>query len=397
MNICIVVNSFPVVSETFIINKVVALADAGNKITVLRLNSTGDNSLIKLYNFNQHKNIAIVDTQVPRSVVEMMLYGLRHPIQFIQSVSFDIKKMYATIKAHFFLQFFNHSNFDIIHFEFSGVAVSFLDILNKIEPLTVLSCRGSAEKVKTLTEPDRAKKLAEAFTKIDAIHCVSEDMKQTVTPFCKDLSKVFVNRPAIDASFFTPNKTASGFSGVSVLSIGRFSFQKGYLIGILAIKKLVDKGYNIRWNIIGDGPMLEELIFHIHTLHLQNHVILLGKKNKHEVNEWINKSDIFLLTSVYEGIPNVVLEAMAMELPVVTTKSGGVDEVINHGIDGFIAPLYAVDEISNLLEQFINNKNLALQMGIEARKKILADYTIQRQLLVFQNSYQQLLESKKNS
>lgn len=395
MNLCIVVNSFPVISETFIINKVFALADAGNKVTVLRLNSTGDSSLIQLYKFNQHKNISIVNTQLPKTVLETMIYGFRHPIQFTQCISNHPKKMYANIKAHFFLNFFNNSNFDIIHFEFSGLAISFLEILQQLKPVTVLSCRGSAEKVKTLTEPDRAKKLAEAFKHIDAIHCVSEDMKQTIAPFCADLSKVFVNRPAIDALFFTPNKTASWFEGISVLSIGRFSFQKGYLIGILAIKKLVDKGYNIRWNIIGDGPMWEELVFHIHTLQLQNHIVLLGKKNKHEVNEWINKSDIFLLTSVYEGIPNVVLEAMAMELPVVTTKSGGVDEVINHSKDGFIAPLYAVDEIAELLEQFINNPNLALQMGVAARKKILAEYTIQRQLQIFQSNYQHLLE--KNS
>jgi colanic acid/amylovoran biosynthesis glycosyltransferase len=109
--------------------------------------------------------------------------------------------------------------------------------------------------------------------------------------------------------------------------------------------------------------------FHIHELKLQNHIVLHGKKNKNEVSDWINKSDIFLLTSVYEGIPNVVLEAMAMELPVVTTKSGGVDEVIEHGVDGFIAPLYDIETVSNLLEKFIQDKQLALTMGKAARQK----------------------------
>jgi colanic acid/amylovoran biosynthesis glycosyltransferase len=114
---------------------------------------------------------------------------------------------------------------------------------------------------------------------------------------------------------------------------------------------------------------MEEMIFHIHELKLQNHIVLHGKKNKNEVSDWINKSDIFLLTSVYEGIPNVVLEAMAMELPVVTTKSGGVDEVIEHGVDGFIAPLYDIETVSNLLEKFIQDKQLALTMGKAARQK----------------------------
>jgi glycosyltransferase involved in cell wall biosynthesis len=98
---------------------------------------------------------------------------------------------------------------------------------------------------------------------------------------------------------------------------------------------------------------------------------------------------------VYEGIPNVVLEAMAMELPVVTTKSGGVDEVIDHGVDGFIAPLYDIDAICNLLEQFIHNKDLAQAMGKAARKKILASYTLGRQLNVFQTAYQKIIQSAK--
>jgi colanic acid/amylovoran biosynthesis glycosyltransferase len=300
--------------------------------------------------------------------------------------------MNTELRQQYFLKLFNNNEFNIIHFEFSGLAVSFLDILKKIKPLTVFSCRGSAEKVKILTEPKRAEKLQQAINIASAVHCVSNDMKLTIAPYCSNLEKVFINRPAIDASFFSPNKQPSGFNGVSVLSIGRFTFQKGYLIGILAIKKLIDKGFSIQWNIIGDGSQMEEMIFHIHELKLQNHIVLHGKKNKNEVSDWINKSDIFLLTSVYEGIPNVVLEAMAMELPVVTTKSGGVDEVIEHGVDGFIAPLYDIETVSNLLEKFIQDKQLALTMGKAARQKILAEYTLERQLKVFEEAYQKILQ-----
>lgn len=394
MKIAIVVNGFPENSETFIINKVLALANAGNNVHVIRLNRTGNQSLFKLYEFGKNERIKIENPYLPTSLVSFLSFIVKNPIIALQSISLNSKQFYNNIRKKVYLGLFNNTGFDIIHFEFSGLAVSFLDFLNEIKPVTVLSCRGSAEKVKILTEPNRAEKLAKAFDIIHAIHCVSSDMQNTIQPYCKEIEKIFVNRPAIDASFFTPNKQTSGFDGISILSIGRFSFQKGYLIGILAIKLLVDKGYNIRWNIIGDGPLLEEIMFHIHALHLENTIILHGKKNKNEVNAWINKSDIFLLTSVYEGIPNVVLEAMAMELPVVTTRSGGVDEVIDHGADGFIAELYNMNEIANFLEQLITNKELAIKMGKEARKKILADYTIQRQLDVFQKNYSKLLERK---
>lgn len=395
MKIAIVVNGFPENSETFIINKVLALANAGNQVVVVRLNNSGNQSLMDVYNFEANKNIEIVDPRLPSNLFQLIYSFLVSPLLIFKSFSFSTTVLSQNIKQNYFIDFFNNQKFDIVHFEFSGLAVSFLNILKHIKPATVFSCRGSAEKVKTITEPKRGDKLAQAMELVTAVHCVSADMKKTITPFCNNLSKVFINRPAIDPSFFSPNKIASGFNGVSVLSIGRFTFQKGYLMGILAIKKLVDKGISIQWNIIGDGPQMEEMIFHIHELQLQKHIILHGKKNKNAVCDWMNKSDIFLLTSVYEGIPNVVLEAMAMELPVVTTKSGGVDEVIDHGVDGFIAPLYDIDSICNLLEQFIQQKDLAVAMGKAARIKILESYTLQRQLNVFHEAYQNILQSRK--
>lgn len=396
MNIAIVVNGFPENSETFIINKVLALANAGNNVTVIRLNRTGNQNLIGVYEFSKNSRVKINDPFLPYSLLSTISFVFKHPLLAFQSFSFSPKSFYAKLKKAVYLNLFNNSQFDIIHFEFSGIAVSFLEILDAIKPITVVSCRGSAEKVKVLTEPDRAEKLKQVFTSIHAIHCVSIDMQKTIEPYCLNTNKIFVNRPAIDASFFTPEKTETGFSGTSILSIGRFTFQKGYLIGILAIKQLVDKGYSIKWNIIGDGPLYEEVVFHIHTLGLEKNIILHGKKNKNEVNEWMNKSDVFLLTSVYEGIPNVVLEAMAKELPVVTTKSGGVDEVIEHGVDGYIAELYDVNQIAALIENLIINKNLKTVIGTKARNKILAEYTIQRQLNVFQDKYSNLIASSSN-
>ncbi len=390
MNIAIVTNSFPTNSETFIINKVLALANAGNHVTVIRLAASGSNDLMKLYNFKNNSNITIKDALVPSTTKELIKFIAANPITFLTSFSTDKKKLYHNLRKNILLKQFNN-NFDIVHFEFSGIAVGFLDIIPNIKAKTVMSCRGSAEKVKLLTEPHRAKNLEKTLHVIDAVHCVSEDMKQTILPYCNNTEKIFVNRPAIDANFFSPKNKTKNNAVTNILSIGRFTFQKGYLIGLLAIKKLVQKGYNITWNIIGDGIQEEEIIFHIHTLQLQNNIVLLGKKNKDEVNEYLSNTDIFFLTSVYEGIPNVVLEAMAMELPVVTTKSGGVDEVIESGVDGFIAPLYDIEQLASLLEKLITDKTLLDNICKAARKKIIKEYTLQRQLEVFVTEYQKLL------
>ncbi|MCZ2222882.1 MAG: glycosyltransferase family 4 protein [Chitinophagales bacterium] len=391
MFIAIVTNSFPTNSETFIINKVLALASVNNHITVIRLAASGSKDLMKLYNFKNNSNIAIKDAFVPSTTKELIKFSLKKPITIFTSFATNKKKLYQNLRNNILLNLFNNNNFDIVHFEFSGIAVGFLDIIPNIKAKTVMSCRGSAEKVKLLTEPNRAKNLEKTLEVIDAIHCVSEDMKQTILPYCNKPEKIFVNRPAIDVNFFSPKNKTKNNTSTNILSIGRFTFQKGYIFGLLAIKQLVQKGYNITWNIIGDGIQEEEIIFHIHTLQLQNNIVLLGKKNKDEVNEYLSNTDIFFLTSVYEGIPNVVLEAMAMELPVVTTKSGGVDEVIDNGIDGLIAQLYDIEQLASLLEKLITDKTFADNISKKARQKIIKDYTLQRQLEVFVAEYQKLL------
>ena len=396
MKIAIVVNSFPEYSETFIINKVIFLAKAGHDVSVVSLNGRGNRNLYKLYKFKNMPRVQIVHVKLPKSVPGLLGYFFKKPISTVTSLTTKKRRLFENLRKKALLNIFNNNGFDIVHFEYSGIAAALISVLPDIQPKTVVSCRGSAEKVKPLTEPHRVEKLKQVFTFIKGIHCVSEDMKQTIAPYCPDISRAFVNRPAIDASFFEPKEKPVN-EVLQILTIGRFTFQKGYLLGLMAMKQLADKGYRFVWNIIGEGPQEEELIFHIHTLGLTEHVKLLGKKNKNEVNDLLAASDVFFLSSVYEGIPNVVLEAMAMELPVVTSKCGGVDEVIEHGKDGLIAELYDVDGLTTQLETLLKNRQLRMDIGKEARQKILAEYTLQRQVKVFEEAYRHIVHKRRRS
>jgi colanic acid/amylovoran biosynthesis glycosyltransferase len=395
MNICLVVNSFPSVSETFITNKVLGLAQRGHTIHVVKTSNEASKELESVYNFAA-LDIHVYNLAVPASFGELIKAIVAHPLYFVQSLSTNAKTFKQKFANKLYQSVFSKISFDIIHFEFSGVGVNFLSLIDNLQGKKVVSCRGTAEKVKLLTDVQRQKNLATLFSKVDAIHCVSTDMQHTVAPYCNDSSKFFVNRPAIDAQFFLPATDKPTNNVLQIITIGRFTFQKGYLIGLLAIKQLVSKGINLQWNIIGDGPQKEELQFHINELQLASHVNLLGKKNKNEVNDLLNAADLFLLTSFYEGIPNVVLEAMSKQLPVVTTRCGGVDEVIENGVDGFIAELYNHQQLAGLIENLATNTSLRIQMGKAAREKILQAFTIERQMNVFEEEYGKLLAGFKN-
>src|SRR5258706_1569808 len=202
---------------------------------------------------------------------------------------------------------------------------------------TMVSCLGTAENIKALTETGRTKQLNELFSSSDKIHCVSDNMAETIMNYGAQSEKIFVNRPAVDIGFFSRQKPYLQKHKLYIFSAGRLVFQKGFVIGLFAINELKKKFPGFIWKIAGDGPKMEELLLHIHALGLTEHVDLVGKKNKDEMYALYEEADIFFLPSVSEGLANVVLEAMAMELPVVSSDAGGMSEAITHNKDGMLS------------------------------------------------------------
>ena len=393
LRIAIVVESFPVISETFITNKVLELCKRGHKVTVFIHRKTTDNKLAELYGLREVANLEIVPPAIPKTKMEWLKLFVTRPAIFLHSPT-RVTDYRDASRQRLLFSIFENRTFDIIHFEFSALAIVYTNVIEKLKAVTVVSCRGTAEKVKPLTMPERKNQLIELFRKVDSIHCVSADMASTILPYCHQPEKIFINRPSIDVTHFNRSKAYVQHTSLTILSVGRFTFQKGYLTGLLAIKLLKQAGINFKWLIVGDGPQKEEVIFHINTLGLDNEVTLTGKKNKVEMIDLYNQADVFLLSSVYEGIANVVLEAMAMQLPVVSTKSGGLNEVIEHDIDGMLAEVYDQEEIARHLLALAASFEKRKEMGARARNKILNQFTIERQINQFESTYLQLFNSK---
>ncbi|HEX8460343.1 MAG TPA: glycosyltransferase family 4 protein [Segetibacter sp.] len=395
LHICIVTNEFPALTETFITTKVLELSKRGHRITVVRnqQNKTINSSHVKLV---EDAGIKILQYEEPTAGKGLVQAFFTNPLFFIKAFSFSPAVFKKNYKSLLQMNLLTKDDFDIIHFEFSGLAVGYLQTIKKLLPKVVVSCRGTAEKVKPVSEPARKEQLRKLFENVDAIHCVSDDMADTILPYCKSADKIFVNRPSIDATVFNRSEAHQATDEVlQILSIGRFTFQKGYLIGLMAMKKLKEKGVKFKWKIVGDGPQKEEILYYIHSLHLNDCVELLGKKNRDEILALYNSNDVYLLCSVYEGIANVCLEAMSMQLPVVATKSGGMEEVIEHGVNGLLCELYNPDSIADNLEIIATNRDLIPVFGANARATILQRFTIQQQADVFEREYNKLVNPTK--
>ena len=145
--------------------------------------------------------------------------------------------------------------------------------------------------------------------------------------------------------------------------------------------------------IVGDGPDYEELAFAVHALGLQYHVHMPGRKSRQEIFELYDQADIFFMPSVSEGIANVALEAMSMELPVVSSDAGGMCEVIVDGQNGLICPVDNQIAMASALFALINDFGLRKQLGVQARKTIEKEFHINRYIDVFELEYMRLMES----
>jgi glycosyltransferase involved in cell wall biosynthesis len=130
--------------------------------------------------------------------------------------------------------------------------------------------------------------------------------------------------------------------------------------------KIIKNNNKIKFVIIGTGVLHEKLQSMIQNLKLQNHVFLLGKRE--DVYDILLESDIFILSSRYEGLPNVILEAMSAAKPVIATNIGGSAELIIDNQNGFLIEKNDKQALLRKLDLLIEDENLRVRMGKEGRK-----------------------------
>ena len=231
-------------------------------------------------------------------------------------------------------------------------------------------------------------KLAELFKVVDKVHCVSQEMlERMVRDFNLESTKGFVNRPAIKVSNFPYSPKQLNKEKIRIITNGRLVSLKGYVFGLLAIKKLVDDGYNIEYRIIGSGAEQDNVLFYINRLKLTNHVVLLGSLEPNRVAEELSQSSIYLACTLNEGLSNAVIEAMSVGLPVISTNVNGMPEIVFHKKTGFLVEAFDSQVIFESVKELIEFKGLELLLK-EARNLVTNEFNLERQIEEFHQQYQ---------
>lgn len=218
----------------------------------------------------------------------------------------------------------------------------------------VLSLRGAHINYSPLADEYLANSYRKNFPKIDAFHAVSEAIGLEAQKYGADSTKIKTIYSLIPQStldlFRLPKDRVEG--KLKIISVGRHHWKKGYTIALDACKLLSDQQIPFDYRIIAAGNIPEELLFQRHQLGLKDKVHFLDAMSQEEVFEAMQNADVLLLPSLEEGIANVVLEAMAIGVPVISTDCSGMREVVKHQVTGFVVPEVDSKEIALELIRF---------------------------------------------
>lgn len=211
--------------------------------------------------------------------------------------------------------------------------------------------------------------------KADVVVTPSKYLKKIVTDWGADENKIKVIYNAAPNINVTPKNTEE----VNIISIGRLVNWKGFKALVELVPNLLKQKPNLKLYIIGDGPEKKELDSLIKGLDLEDNVILTGRLNKQEIEEYFSKTSLFVLNTAYEGLPHTVLEAMAAEVPVITTNIGGNPEVITNKKNGILVDYNNKQQLEQAILNLLNNPEQVREY-IQAAKKNLTNFTWQNNI-----------------
>lgn len=261
---------------------------------------------------------------------------------------------------------------DIVHLQWPSLLPWIQPYFNKEAIKIVLSQRGFHTNVRPFIDEENFDYLRRMYPKLDGIHSVSK----AISTVGKEIG---VPKTGIDEVVYTgldlekidfQEKPEHNTSKLELLSVGRPHWKKDYPTAIKACAILKEQGLDFHYTIIG-GEGDEESLFLIHELGLEQHISLTGKLPQKEVFKRMQEANLVLLPSIEEGIANVVVEAMALGTPVISTNCGGMEELIKDGEEGWVVPTRNPEALAEAVQKFTTLKELKTkEVTVAARKKI---------------------------
>lgn len=318
-----------------------------------------------------------------------------------EDTEFPFENYYNIDKINDLKTFFKEQNVMAIHAHHGKHAIQILPVCIKYKIPLIMSIRGrdgSANKAVFEKNASRYSSLIQqGALYLPVCKYLSEELIKLGFP----KEKIHVLYGGIELDLFQYQERNLPLKGeIRILSIGRLVEKKGFQALINAFKQIHYKYPRTRLHIIGAGKDEKEIRNLINNNKLKNSVFLKGAMTSEQISKELKEAHIFCLASQtakngdVEGIPNVLKEAMASGLPVVSTFHAGIPELIEHKITGYLVPENNPDELAKGLQFYLDHPELWKSYTQKARRVIEENFDVNKQMLEQQRLYS-LLEKLK--
>ncbi|MCU0538177.1 MAG: glycosyltransferase [Hydrococcus sp. Prado102] len=408
LQIAFIVDDFPSLSQTFVINQIVGTIERGHQVDIYA-EKRGDTAKVhqavldyhlleRTYYFNR-----IPDNLLWRSLkgIGVLLNNfLKAPLMTLRSLNFfkygllalSLRLLYTLIPSL-------NKSYDIIHCQFGTQSFRGMWFRQIHAPKAKLITTFRGHDISVFVQKKGDRVYDRLFNTGDFFLANCEFFRQKAIQIGCDPKKIIVHRSGLDCSrfIFIPRHFPAD-DRIRIATTGRLVEKKGIEYVIRAVAKQLKITPNIEYNIIGDGELKAELQQLIDELGVGQTVHLLGWKNEREIIEILNQTQIFIAPSITakngdrDAPINVLKEAMAMGLLVISTYHGGIPELVEDGVSGFLVPERDADAIAEKLNYIIEHPERWETMGLSGRDRVEACYNLDKLNNELVEIYQQVLK-----
>lgn len=346
MNIAYLVNQYPKVSHSFVRREVVAVETCGVKVARFSIRSCESELVDGADKLEQELTKVILGVGVKGLVLALLRVALTKPARFLEALRLTfqvgwhsdrgiILHLAYLAEACVLLNWFSEQGITHVHAHFGTNSTT-----------VAMLCRvlGGPTYSFTVHGPEEFDKatllgLEEKIKRSTFVAAVSSFGKSQIFRWCDRTlwSKIHVIHCGVDAAFLVHPHVPIP-AAPRLVCIGRLSEQKGHLLLLEAAHLLAVEGLDFKLVFVGDGPLRSDIEKQIAQLKLQNHIEITGWASSDEVREQLLASRAMVLPSFAEGLPVVIMEALALKRPVISTYVAGIPELVEPGVCGWLVP-----------------------------------------------------------
>ncbi|GAB4339981.1 MAG: glycosyltransferase family 4 protein [Calditrichia bacterium] len=405
------VSRFPKTTETFILYEVLALLKSDYRILV--------GSLLKPKKQIRHPGAStLAELSIYVSIFNPMLwvnhlkYLFKSPSAYLgsfwvllthcwRSPRFLLKCIYFFGKAPLFASRFQNAGIQHIHAHFATFPAITAFIIHKLTGIPYsFTAHGSdihVRKHRLMLYP-----VCENARFIRTISLFNRHFILAHTHL-KFEPKVKVVHCGIDLRKFVPSERKAVTADLHIVCVASFEEVKGHKYLLKACGLLKQKTERFRLHLIGDGPLKKAVRKQAWELGLSNQITFYGALNQKSVIAILQQMHVKVLPSVptargdLEGIPVALMEAMAIGLPVVSTKQSGIPELVEHEVNGFLVEPRDVESLAAILHFLYQFPDIRWEMGLRGRKKVMEEFDLFKNIRELQKLFTITLQAEQET